>query len=143
MIRAIFVLLLALTPLSASVAFGHDQAPMTLEQILVLSSGSNLQDRAVVRSVQRSLRAHGLYHGAIDGIAGPRTRNGLAMAQKLSVPWVIPVVRMRVRSGNRAAYSVAGQGYILLQGQAASVAPHSIYAPAAPWRLPIHHYGHR
>ena len=45
-------------------------------------TGMHYRSRATVRQAQRRLQAWGLYHGRLDGIMGPRTREALRRYQR-------------------------------------------------------------
>jgi len=113
-------------------AQGHGTAPLGLHEVAALAPHADLRDRELVRVLQRSLRSHGLYGGAIDGIAGPRTMRGLRMAQDLVAPWIVPVVRQDFRTLPHVVINSARPVYVT--GQVA-VTPAPVYAPFAPWHV--------
>jgi hypothetical protein len=133
---------LGLLLMSVSPSLAQGQAPLGLHEVVAIAPQADLRDRDLVRTIQRSLRAHGLYAGAIDGIAGPRTLEGLRLAQQLTTPWIVPVIRMDVRHMPQAVVVPAHPVYVTapVVTYAAPVhltAPAPVYAPVAPWQLPV------
>jgi hypothetical protein len=129
------VLALALVAFGAGLgdrAQAQGTAPLGLHEVAALAPQADLRDRELVRVIQRSLRSHGLYGGAIDGIAGPRTLRGLRLAQDLVAPWIVPVLRQDFRTLPHVV--IHGARPVYVTGQVA-VTPAPIYAPVAPWHV--------
>lgn len=126
--------LMMLLSISAAPVHAQVTGDLSLREVAAIAPYADLRDRAMVRTIQRSLRQHGLYGGAIDGIAGPRTLAGIRMSQQLVSPWIVPVIQMDL--------SRAVQGRILSTGPIYVTPPVAqmpygapILAPVAPWRL--------
>lgn len=94
---------------------------MLLGEAVEIARYGGLNTPSSVRTVQTILRAHGLYRGQIDGIAGPLTLAGLEQAQRQTAVHVLPVVRMDVRYVTQAPPTVR---------VAAMPPPHVMYRPA-------------
>lgn len=117
--------------------------PLGVHEVAALARHADLRDRDLVRVLQRSLRSHGLYGGAIDGIAGPRTMNGLRMAQQLSSPWIVPVVRHDLRTlPHVVLHGVPAYVTQPVTPDQIAVVPVPFHAPAAPWRVQHMYYGY-
>ncbi|WP_284265437.1 peptidoglycan-binding domain-containing protein [Roseicyclus amphidinii] len=119
-------------------------APLGVHEVAALAQHADLRDRDLVRVLQRSLRSHGLYGGAIDGIAGPHTMHGLRLAQQLSSPWIVPVVRHDLRTLPHVVLHGV-PAYVtepMTRGQIA-VVPVPFHAPTAPWRVQHMYYDYR
>lgn len=111
-------------------------APLGVHEVAALAQHADLRDRDLVRVLQRSLRSHGLYGGAIDGIAGPRTRHGLHLAQQLSSPWIVPVMRHDHRTlPHVVLHGVPAYVTEPVTPNQIAVVPVPFHAPAAPWRV--------
>lgn len=81
------------SPVAHAQGYGVTQLSAAVE----IARYGGLVDPANVRTVQSILRAHGLYSGRIDGIAGPLTIAGLQRAQGMAGFQIVPVIRMNVR----------------------------------------------
>ncbi|MCL1630066.1 MULTISPECIES: peptidoglycan-binding domain-containing protein [Roseinatronobacter] len=124
------ILLTLMTP-----GFSHDRTVLSLDHVVYLSERIDRHDKDLVRSIQRSLRAHGLYHGAIDGLAGPKTVRGLNNAKKLLSPWIVPVIRMDLDGIWRPGQQPYKRVYRIPSGSYPHIG-YPIQSPSAPWQLP-------
>ncbi|HJU20129.1 MAG TPA: peptidoglycan-binding domain-containing protein [Stellaceae bacterium] len=62
--------------------------------------------RSTVKQAQRALRREGLYHGTIDGIIGPKTRQALAQYQRHNG------LQVTASLNSRTMQSLMGQGAV-------------------------------
>ncbi len=124
---ALFALLLIHSPVAA-----EPGRVISLAEVVAITSHGEPSDHNMIRTVQRSLHAHNLYSGQIDGIFGPQTIAGVELAQRIVSPWVVPVIRMDIEVFYIASPQAAG---VHVAGENTVPNGTNVYGPIAPWQI--------